>query len=331
VKRAFADHGMTVDTSATWESYAQGLSQVALVDLLLIFLPFGPLFGLTRLAWCNADATVTWDGVAYGALGVTRFSRSEIQTSVGVEVDTLKVTLEPYVLRPNPVTPGDSEFTLDVIPGTTLTIPAAAALGLFDKAIVQLRRLLLPAPPQWHQPIDASAGAVLLFVGDVGEIEVNRAQVKLTVRSRLDQLAVNLPRSQYQPGCLNQLFDTICGLSRTGSYGGTSFNSAHTVDGPNTTTMSVALQFTEPRPDGYFDQGYIEVAAGPFIGLRRTIRSHRGKTIKLTKPFPFALEDGAQVMLYAGCDKTQATCAAKFGNTAAFRGFPFIPNPDTAF
>ena len=38
---------------------------------------------------------------------------------------------------------------------------------------------------------------------------------------------------------------------------------------------------------------------------------------------------GDAFTLVAGCDKTAATCAAKFANIANFRGFPHIPGQDT--
>ena len=40
------------------------------------------------------------------------------------------------------------------------------------------------------------------------------------------------------------------------------------------------------------------------------------------------LQPGDQVLLHAGCDKTQGVCKAKFGNLLNFQGFPFIPGED---
>jgi uncharacterized phage protein (TIGR02218 family) len=37
---------------------------------------------------------------------------------------------------------------------------------------------------------------------------------------------------------------------------------------------------------------------------------------------------GDAFTIRAGCDKRLATCAAKFGNVANFRGFPHIPGAD---
>lgn len=325
MRRAYADHARTVDTTAAMDAML-ARSEMAPVDLLAVILPFGPFFGITRLAWTNAEADIVWDGVTYKALGATRFSRSTLRTVIGVEVDTLTLTLDPYVPAPSPVGPGDPELTLDVIPGTTITIPAAAALGLLDKARVQLRRAILPAPARWHVTPDLSAGTVLLFVGEVGDIELDRTRIKLTVRSLLDQLSMQLPRNFYQPGCLNTLFDAACAKDR-GAY-------AHTrTVASGGTTMTVPLVDIGPTaPAGWWDQGYLEVASPTtFYGLRRTIRSATETEVRLIQPFPFPLTAGWTVTLYPGCDKTLATCAAKFANRDRFRGFPFIPNPDTAY
>lgn len=323
MRRAFADLARTVETTATMQTML-ARSELVPVDLLTLILPFGPFFGLTLLTWTNAEVDITWDGLTYKALGTTRFARSSLRSVIGVEVDTLTLTLDPYVPRPNPITPGDPELMLDVIPGTSVTIPAAAALGLLDKTVVQLRRLMLPAPPQWGVAPDLSAGAVLLFVGEVGDVELDRTRIRLTVRSLLDQLSTQLPKNQYQPGCLNQLFDGVCGLNPA------SYAQARTI-AAGATTMDIPLVAGPTAPPGWWDQGYLQITTSVFFGLRRSIRTATDTHVRLINPLPFAPIAGFTATLYPGCDKTLATCEAKFNNRARFRGFPFIPNPDTAY
>jgi uncharacterized phage protein (TIGR02218 family) len=50
----------------------------------------------------------------------------------------------------------------------------------------------------------------------------------------------------------------------------------------------------------------------------------------LLNPLPLVPSAGDAFTAYPGCDKTQATCTTKFANLGAFRGFPFIPQPETA-
>ena len=42
----------------------------------------------------------------------------------------------------------------------------------------------------------------------------------------------------------------------------------------------------------------------------------------------FAIEAGDAFVVTAGCDKSFATCGAKFGNRDSFRGFPHMPGTD---
>lgn len=330
MKRAWSNHARTVETTAQLEALF-ATRRFAAVNLLALYLRFGPAFGLTPIWWCDAGVDVTWDGRLYKALGASRFKRGIIREIAGVEVDTFDLTIDPWVTAPNPKAPTDPPQVLDVLPGTTMTIPAAADSDLFDRAFVELRTLYLPNPPQWHQTLDVSAGAVLRFVGTVADAKVSRSQVKFTVRSRLDELSSVIPRNVYQPGCLNALYDGVCAVSPSGSFGGKAFQSSHTVIAGSSTTMALTLNSAPSQGDGYFDQGWVEIAAGPFILLRRGIRSQRGTTVKMIQPWPFPLDNGQAVTLQAGCDKTLATCDAKFGNRARFRGFPWIPSPDTAY
>lgn len=40
------------------------------------------------------------------------------------------------------------------------------------------------------------------------------------------------------------------------------------------------------------------------------------------------MSEGTRVRLTAGCDKSVATCRAKFDNVVNYRGFPFLPSED---
>jgi uncharacterized phage protein (TIGR02218 family) len=54
-------------------------------------------------------------------------------------------------------------------------------------------------------------------------------------------------------------------------------------------------------------------------------------TLTLWQRAPSAVEAGDGFTVTAGCDKTLATCKAKFDNVANFRGFPHMPGNDRAF
>lgn len=67
------------------------------------------------------------------------------------------------------------------------------------------------------------------------------------------------------------------------------------------------------------------------VSLKRTVKSYdpaSGFTFVL--PLPVAPSAGDTISMFAGCDKTLATCRAKFNNAGRFRGYPWVPNPETA-
>lgn len=82
---------------------------------------------------------------------------------------------------------------------------------------------------------------------------------------------------------------------------------------------------------GTFDQGTITFTGGPCAGLSRTIKAGDGSGLTLAYALPQAPAIGDPFTAYVGCDKTMATCAGRFNNLAQFRGFPFIPVPETGY
>jgi len=88
---------------------------------------------------------------------------------------------------------------------------------------------------------------------------------------------------------------------------------------------------------GWFDQGKISFTSGPNAGLSRGIKSWIAGsggapgTVSLIAPFPVAPTSGDAFQIYPGCDKTlDAGGCPKFANTVRFRGFPYVPTPETA-
>ena len=82
-------------------------------------------------------------------------------------------------------------------------------------------------------------------------------------------------------------------------------------------------------PTGHFDRGVLTWTAGANAGLESEVRAFTlGATTQAlglwrSPPDPIAVGDQFEVT--AGCDKTWATCRAKFGNPDNFRGFPHMP------
>jgi len=269
------------------------------------------LAGGGNLRYCAGDRDIVANGLPYPAGGSTgpyfdrKDNKAKCHWKVGVEVDQL---------------------VFDVLPGsaTVLGSPFLAAVlaGIFDGAELTLERAFMP------QYGDTSAGTVILFAGRVAEIDCGRSLATFTVNSHLELLNLNLPRNLWQAGCVNMLGDASCGVNLASyAVGGAAASGS--------TASAVLALLTQAT--GYFDQGKISFTGGSNAGLSRGIKTWVAAgggapgTVSLIAPFPVAPAAGDAFQIYPGCDKTlDAGGCPKFANTARFRGFPYVPTPETA-
>ncbi|MBV2142651.1 DUF2163 domain-containing protein [Falsochrobactrum sp. TDYN1] len=82
---------------------------------------------------------------------------------------------------------------------------------------------------------------------------------------------------------------------------------------------------------GWFRQGTLSWETGANAGRSIRVAGHEGGELHLREPplMPVGVGDGFRIV--AGCDKSFATCKAKFGNGSNFRGYPHLPGNDAAF
>jgi uncharacterized phage protein (TIGR02218 family) len=90
------------------------------------------------------------------------------------------------------------------------------------------------------------------------------------------------------------------------------------------------VQWASGRPAGWYDQGVVAFTGGRNIGARRTIKASDAAGLTLAQPLPHAVEAGDAFTAVPGCPKTYDICKAKFNNLDSFRGFPWVPPPETA-
>jgi uncharacterized phage protein (TIGR02218 family) len=226
--------------------------------------------------------------------------RGTVRTTIGVEVDSLDVSLLC-----------SSDSTIKGIPAAQF-----AAQGGFDGARLALSRDFADG---WT---NSSCGSLNLFTGRVGEVTVTGTQIDLKIYSDLELLNIQMPRNLFQAGCLHTLYDGGCNLSA----------SAFTVTG-NTTANSTrnAINSNLAQAAGYFDQGTIKFVSGQNNGEIRTVKAYANGTLTTIFPFPYAPVTGDHFQAKPGCDKTLATCTATFNNANNFRGFPTIPSPEASY
>jgi len=255
--------------------------------------------GSTQL-WTGADAPVTL-GTRTFVLG-PGITRGHVRWVTGVEVSTLDITLTDIV-------------------GTTLGGMSLAAYtrarGLFG-ARLKLERAF------WGPGDVAPRGALLWFSGRIAEAEPTRYEVKLTAKSDLELLDVMIPRDVYQAGCLNTLYDPLCGVARAAvSVTGTATSAS------DTRRIAFSVTLSTSKPDGWGDMGVITMTSGANAGIKRTVKLHASGAITVLSPWPAPVASGNTFSLAPGCDKTFSTCKAKFSNGARYRGMPFIPVAET--
>ncbi len=231
---------------------------------------------------------------------VPMFKRGKTRLTVGLEVDSLDVTLLC----------GQSAL----LNGTKLV--RAAINGAFDGATVKLERLFMPT---WG---DTSYGSIILFEGNVAGITPSSSQVKLVVKSELESLNVAMPRNCFTPACMNRLYDSACGVNRA------SLTVTGNLTGVTSVTQLAASSLGQAAD--YFTLGTLVMNTGPAAGSRRAVKAFSGGVITLSVPLPSLPAIGNNFSIYPGCSRTMAICQSKFSNQTRFRGTPFVPRPETA-
>lgn len=192
--------------------------------------------------------------------------------------------------------------------------------GLFDGASVFLQRVYMPAPGD-----TTTFGTIDLFSGDVGAVSLMGARATLKVRGKNSRLDVSAPRNVYQPSCLHTFCDTGCTLNAA------TFTASFIVQASPAPTTSV-LGWNVFTTGSLFKGGMITMTSGAASGQQRSIIDVHGtapKTITLSRPLFVTPAAGDTFNAFQGCDKTLTTCDVTYSNKVNFRGFPFVPPPNT--
>jgi len=265
--------------------------------------------GATTLAWCwkverrdgtilgftDHDRDLAFDSVIFAA--ATGFTASEVVSSLGLSVDNLEVE---GALAAAAITEAD------------------LAAGLYDGATVELWRV------NWA---DASQ-RVLMRKGALGE--VSRGELAFTAELRgLAHALQQATGRTYQRLCDADLGDARCGVD----IDAPEFKGSGTVDAVSDDRL-LTVSGLGAFDSNWFRFGKLTWTSGNNAGRIAEIKAHaRGSTVTLTlwQRAPSAVSAGDGFTVTAGCDKTLATCKAKFDNVASFRGFPHMPGNDRAF
>jgi uncharacterized phage protein (TIGR02218 family) len=252
------------------------------------------------LRYTNVDVSFSYSGNSY--LGNTILVHGlKYKASVGLEVDQQQITV---AARATDTVSGGAPFLQALRDGT------------FDGCEIERDRIF------FSDHIGGTAvGSVTLFKGRLGTVDqIGRTSAKLTVNSDLVLLDIDMPRNVYQPTCLHTLYDTGCTLVKN-AYG-----TAGTVGSGSTASV---INWSGANLN--FQQGSITFTSGVNVGVTATVGSvAAGASLVLIYPLQSVPAAGDGFTVYYGCDHTPGTCSGKFGNLANFRGFPYVPPPQTA-
>ncbi|MDZ7905065.1 MAG: DUF2163 domain-containing protein [Cypionkella sp.] len=193
--------------------------------------------------------------------------------------------------------------------------------GRYDGAEVTIWLL------NWADP----AQNMVQFRGTFGEVTRAGGAFKVDLRGQTE--ALNAPQGRvYQSGCDAVLGGAACKFD----LGQSGFREDMTVQSFGADGQ-IVLAGNSVQSSGWFAQGRLSVATGAAAGLSGMIKvdtrlssssTGGGRKIVLWQSLGADLAIGDAVQLEAGCDRSAATCKAKFNNFANFQGFPHIPGED---
>ncbi len=214
---------------------------------------------------------------------------------------------------------------------TGLSVDNAEALGaLTDDAVTEADlvagRYDGAEVVGWLVNWDSPAERRVEFRGRIGAISRNGVAFTAELRGLSEALNVEAGAS-YRRQCAAELGDGRCGFDLATPGFRLAGTLADATDGAVMEVTGIA-----GAPEGWFDQGVIEVTAGPAAGMIGRVRADRirggRRLIDLWAALPVVPRRGDAVQLTAGCDKRLVTCRDRFANVANFRGFPHLPGED---
>lgn len=164
---------------------------------------------------------------------------------------------------------------------------------------------------------DSGAVPVDLGAGTIGAVETRDGTLTAELRgagAALDAPVVEMT----SPECRAELGDKRCRVAMAGRR-----RIARVVAAEG---AALTLDRVEPVPGGW-GGGRLRWISGDNSGLTDRVALSDGAVVTLRRVPRFAAV-GAMVEVSEGCDKAIATCAARFGNAANFRGEPYLPGID---
>ena len=161
--------------------------------------------------------------------------------------------------------------------------------------------------------------AAVLYRGEIGAISEEDGAFQAQLESAKVELQRDLtPRTS--PTCRAQFCGPGCNLSIA--------RHTHELLLSAVDFDSSLVSFAGMGAASLFADGSLRWVDGPHVGVTMEIVRADASGLLLDRPLDEGLAIGARALLREGCDHTFATCSARFGNGANFRGEPFLPGND---
>lgn len=254
-----------------------------------------------------------------------RYTSADIVLTVGDDRYTPLAIERDGTTQTNDITVDEMHLTITVDAAQRLdretTIMQGVAAGRFADAEVELHRLFSPQPfTVFTGRIDPDY-ALLWWLGRLNIERAGGITIEATVASMTELLNVKFPTHLYYPPCIYTLGDMSCGVDLK------KFRQRGTATGGTRSVIETNLSLA----NAYLAQGHIIFTSGRNAGVMRTIRTNEGGAITVVMPFYYLPDIGDTFSVLPACDKSMSCCKLRFDNLAHFRGYPFIPVPETAY
>lgn len=182
--------------------------------------------------------------------------------------------------------------------------------GRWDGARLRLHAV------DWSSPDDAP---LLLARGELGEISSSDQGFSAELRGPTALLERPVVEAT-SPECRAELGDRRCRVDMAGRV--RLLRIAAVVD-----AACFDLDAVEPVANAY-GYGRLRWVDGANGGIEGAVLRSEGARVWLREAPAFAVMAGTMVEMREGCDKIFATCRDRFGNSANFRGEPYLPGID---
>jgi hypothetical protein len=304
--------GSGSDTSAATLTYLTNNHQFKLADLYLI----GEVEDPNAIWLTDWQSPLVWP--AMGTFNPTAISRGTVTMNIGLEVANLEVDWSP-------------KLTAFGQTAATANFYQKAWLGFYRNWRVRIWRTIMPTPG------DANTyGAYQLFGGRIATAEVSRGKIKFTINSFLDCVNEQVPPNVIET---TNILAGYSGATPVLVDGETSLPQFTAVNPSSTTTIVAVCNSPTPNKvygDNKLQFGYLvflpgSTLAGAFSQIATSDYYDAGGGVHLNQlfvyaPFPWAPTTGDKFYVSTAFPLDQTAAAA----AGVYRGFPYVPAPETA-